>query len=429
VLLGSSIMAHNAGLSDMLFDPRMKLVINWFSKWSTPKDSRILGMRHLPPVGNTFMFEPTGEFGIVAAAWKDQDPEFASQMEWMFRQQNSVEFPGVGGGAPTMAGYRHLLLDDSITPKAPPWGSELFPHTGVVLRNGYPSDHETYLLLLQGNFDGWRSHYDDDSGSVTIWGKGRIVSDDFGYYTPAAEDHSLPVAPEIEAGRTLNVSTFAPSKDFDYVSGNRGPWNRQIALVKNDDPLAPNFFVFTDTFKTANPATWRMCFTADSVTPNGQSVAVVGQEDVDTDLFFTTPPAVPLTTEVKTRTSNSGLHPDGQTGPLKTTQIALVATAPTDGAMTYVLYPRLKTEKPPEFTAIAGGNGVKVETETETDYVFVSNTPVTWSGDGVTFTGKSGAARLRGRQVVLSLGEAGSIGSAGQVLTATGAARKEFTRR
>ena len=25
-------------------------------------------------------------------------------------------------------------------------------------------------------------HYDFDSGSIIVWGKGRIVADDFGYY-------------------------------------------------------------------------------------------------------------------------------------------------------------------------------------------------------------------------------------------------------
>jgi len=34
-------------------------------------------------------FEKTGEFALLADLWKDKDPEFSSQMQWMFRQQGS----------------------------------------------------------------------------------------------------------------------------------------------------------------------------------------------------------------------------------------------------------------------------------------------------------------------------------------------------
>ena len=65
-LLGISIMANNAGLGGDLFHPKMKKVIEWLAKISTPPDSRYGGFRHLPPIGNTYLIEPTGEFGIVA---------------------------------------------------------------------------------------------------------------------------------------------------------------------------------------------------------------------------------------------------------------------------------------------------------------------------------------------------------------------------
>jgi hypothetical protein len=426
-ILGSALMAHNAGLSEMVFDPRMKKVIEWFAKWSTPPDSRFGGFRHLPPVGNTYISEPTGEFGIVASIWKTKDPQFASEMQWMFHQQKSWEYPGIGGGYPTMAGYRKLMIDSTIPDKAPHWGSELFPNTGVMLRNQYPSDHETSLLLLAGSFGGWRSHWDDDSGSFTVWGKGRIIADDFGYYGAApAIDHNLPTAPEISKSSHFDVSVFAPSPDVDYVSGARGAWQRQVAFVKNDDPLAANYFVVSDTFKTAAPATWRMWFTASKVTPGAPSTLVEGKEDVDTDLFFATPSTLNLKTEEKTRTSGSGNRPDGSQGATATTQLGLIADAPTDGVMTYVLYPRLKTEKPPVFTSLADGKVVRVQSEGDTDYIFQSATPFEWNEGTISFSGKSGAVRFRGKKLTLSLGEAGSVSARGQSLSAQKAASKEF---
>src|SRR5690606_17781589 len=96
-LLGALLMAYNAGFNQHLYDPKMKLVIEWLAKISTPPDAALSGHRHLPPIGATYMREPSGQFGIVARLWKDKDPEFASNMQWMFRQQGSHASAGVGG--------------------------------------------------------------------------------------------------------------------------------------------------------------------------------------------------------------------------------------------------------------------------------------------------------------------------------------------
>jgi hypothetical protein len=141
------------------------------------------------------------------------------------------------------------MMDPALPETAPPFASELFPNVGVMLRSGFPSERETQMLLLAGSFGGWRSHWDDDSGSITFWGKGRIIADDFGYYGAAPiEDHSVLDAPEIQLNKIFNVTTFAPSAYLDYVSGVRGPWQRQIAFVKDPDPMAPQFFVVADTY-------------------------------------------------------------------------------------------------------------------------------------------------------------------------------------
>lgn len=427
-ILGSALMAHNAGINDMVYDPQMKKVAYWFGKWSTPPDARYGGNRHLPPVGNSYIGEPTSEFGLLASIWKDKDPLFASQMEWMHLQQGSPTRPGLGGGYPVVAGYRKMLSELTPPPKAPVWGTEFFPKTGVLFRNKFPTDRETQMLLLGGSFGGWRSHYDDDSGSFTIWGKGRIVADDFGYYGAAPiEDHNMPMAAEMAQARIFDVQTYAPSKDFDYASGARGPWQRQIAFVKNGDPLAPNYFVVSDTFKTAAPATWRLWFTANKVMPEAGHALVEGKEDVDTDVFFATPAGLELKTEEKTRTAGSGYRPNGGEDATPTTQQGLIATAPQNGTMTYVLYPRLKTEKPPVFTSLGDGKVLCIQSDTGTDYVFLSATPFTWKQGTMSFEGKSGAIRFRGKKMVLSLGEAGSIEARGQTLTGKQGARKEFS--
>jgi hypothetical protein len=427
-ILASFMMAAKAGMSQIVYDPQMKNVITWFAKVSTPPDSRTKNRRHLPPIGNTYIGEPTGEFGLVAFLWKDRDPAFAAEMQWMFRQHGSWPEAGIGGSYPGFAGYRALLSDQSVPEKAPKYESEMFPKVGVMLRSHFPSERETQMLLLAGSFGGWRSHWDDDSGSFTLWGKGRIIADDYGYYGRApADDHSLPDAPEIRQTSIYNVTTFAPSKNLDYVNGTRGPWRRQVAFVKSPDPLAPHYFIIRDTLKTAAPAAWRVWFTASNVTAGAARALVEGRDDVDTEVFVASPAGLALKTEERSRTSGSGIDPEGRMGRTSTTQIGLIAQSPTNGSVMAVLYPRLKTEKPPVFTALANGRGVKVESAAGTDYIFLSDTSFVYEADSISFTGTCGLIRLTGKTVEFSLGEGGRIGAMGKFLISEKAATKEET--
>ena len=162
---------------------------------------------------------------------------------------------GSGGFFPTLAGYRTLLGHDGIAPKAPIYGSEWFPETGVVLRSGFPSDRETQLLLIAGrNHD----HYDHDSGSFTLWGRGRLLANDFGYNGQSAgADHNLLIAPDAPESALMHVQSFATTEHFDCVFGVKRPeggkadrgWERRIAFVKSASPSAP----VTSSFETAFP--------------------------------------------------------------------------------------------------------------------------------------------------------------------------------
>ena len=409
-ILASFVMARNAGFNEYLYEPKLRKFLDWFSKISTPPDSRIKGWRHLPPVGNTYLQEPTGEFGIVAYLFRDKDPEWAAQMQWMYHQQGAWPEPGIGGGYPGFAGYRALMLDPQLPEKPPPWQSELFPETGVVLRNTYNFERETYLYMIQGNN---HAHYDDDSGSVVIWGKGRIISDDFGYYVPQRSEHSMVESPL--AGDVMRVTDFAPAERLDYVRGVQGGWTRQIAFVKDPDPLGPNYFVINDTLPASAPTNWRLYLLANKVTLGPHGAWVEGKEDVDTDLFFALPTEVPLKTVAATHTA-TGLDPEGRQVALEMTQIGLVASTQREQVFNVVVYPRLKNEPPPTFAALAEGRGVKVETPAGTDYVFLSNEPFTYKEGDVEFTGTVGAVQVRAGTPELSLGAPGKITALGKTL-------------
>ena len=412
-LMGVFLMAHNAGFNDYLYDPRMKKIAEWFAKISTPRDPQLEFHRHLPPIGNTYMREPTGQFGLIATLWKQKDPEFAANMQWMHQQQGAPAVPGLGGFYPILAGFRRALLDQSIIAKPPAYQSELFPQTGVMLRNHFPSNRETQLYLIAGAN---HAHYDQDSGSFTLWGKGRLIANDFGYegYMPA-DDHNMVVASGAPGAETMRVAEFSSGPHLDYVEGiKNGDWTRKIAFVKDIDPLGPNYFVISDSLKTPEPAVWRLWLTTEKLTISGQSAEAVGHDDVNTDIFFIQPADLSLSAEQKTR-QTWGIAA-GQYGTVSTTQTGLIATTNGGAGFTAIVYPRLKSEPAPVVTELAGGKVIKVQSGSGTDYVFLASAPFAYQDREVSFSGTVGLVQTRGNATQLSLGAQGKLTAFGQTL-------------
>ncbi|HYG76532.1 MAG TPA: hypothetical protein VEK08_16125 [Planctomycetota bacterium] len=444
-LVASLMMAKNAGLDDSLYHPRLKKIAEWFAKISTPPDSRLAGTRHLPPIGNTYLTEPSGIFGTMANLWKDRDPEFAASMQWMFEQHRSWPHACIGGGYPGMIGCNGIYRGSTIAPKAPAYGSELFPKTGVMLRDVFPAERETQLHLIAGTN---HEHYDDDSGSITLWGLGRVIADDFGYYGMAPQnDHSLVMAPGV--GGVMKVDAFSTSANLDYVHGVKGPWTRQIAFVKSKDANCSPYFVIADTMSKPTNFTWLLWLVArnvalgkreddlakeaaefkGSVLEDGTAMdprfsqasesaraLMVGREDVDMDIVALTPSAFTLRTEKKTRRANAGLDSNFKQSQMDSTQIGLVAESKQGGGFTVLLYPRLKTQAAPVVSVLCDGAGAKIQTAAGTDYVFLSNSPVTFKEGDVSFSGTSGLIQIRGDKATLSLGAAGTISARGNEL-------------
>ncbi len=381
--VGSFLIARNAGAPDsgFLFDPTLRRAIEWFGNISTPRDPRNGGFRRLPTLGHTYVNERSSMFGTMAALWKDKDPAFAANMEWMHREQGSFGEPGILSYYPAMMGYRIFFKDSGVQPKAPAWGSRVYPETGVQLRDAIGSDRETTLYMIAGRN---HSHYYNDSGSITLWGKGRELCDDDSYQFPRSKDsrsvHSMPDKPAtFNEERVMAIREFSASNRFDYVRGTRRGWQRQIAFAKDADPLGPNYFLVADTFDAASvPTTWRLFLAAAEIKPTDTGVTAIGRDDVDLDIVFL----------------------GGTVKPVIESNHISVAIAQA-GTISVLLYPRLKTEKPAQVTPLAGGKGARVVTAAGTDYIFLNPEPLTFSERDVAFEGKAGLIQVRnGKQIV-----------------------------
>lgn len=424
-LLGMFLMARGKDNGKLLYSDQMKKVANFFAKIATPPDVKIQNMRHQPRVGNTWLDEPAGIYGYLAGIWKDKDPEFASNMQWMFLQHGSWPNSASGGRMPTFEGIGDAFRDPSVVPIKPDYKSTFFPKTGVSLRNAV-DDRETQLYMIAGTN---HEHYDDDSGSITIWGKGRIVANDFAYAEASRKYHNLVVGGG--AGRLMYIGNFKTTPSFDTTHGVSGPegkrgWQRQIIFVKDTDVLAPNYFIINDTLKAESNATWRLWLdgsiniadpTAHGKGVQLQAATLVGNDDVDTDFALVTKGGADLGTEHKSSTL-FGLAANGKKHPkIEFSLDALTAKLTNGQSMLTVIYPRLKTQKAPKITPLADGRGVKVEHEAGTDYIFLSVESFQFNQDDIHFEGTNGLVKIRGSKAELFLGEKGTLKFRGQSIS------------
>ena len=408
-LVGAFVMARNNGFGNDLHDPRLKAVFEWLAQISTPADSRTAGVRHYPPIGHTYHGEGTGMFGIMAGLWQDVHPEFAGQMQWMYEQHGAQPI-GLFGPFGTFSGYRSLLLAHGVKARPMLLNSRWFRDTGVVLRSHPGTDRETCLTLIAGHN---HEHYDNDSGSITLWGQGRVLADDFGYVgAHPARFHSLPEWPGIEptSGRpsVMTIQKFASGNRLDYVRGIRESWQREIAFLKDPAPAGSVGFLLHDRLEHDQAATWRLWLTGRKLEFPGPGRAVlIGEEDVDLEVHFW-PTTIMPTSEIGE--AQGMVRRNGREDRQTTLQTALTASLPPRTAVSAFLWPRRRNDPPPEVEWFADGRGVQVKSAAGIDYVCLPTSDAKSSPDErVRFRGDAAVLQKRGNMLHITQAGSGSV--------------------
>jgi hypothetical protein len=397
-------------------DARLKNAIRWLACISTPRDPRLNGARRMPEIGNTYTGERTCLTGWLARLWKEKDPLFARQMQWMWKEQGSVAKPGIGGLYPGTLGYARLMFDPSIPAEAPDWNSEWFPECGAVLRAHFPGDSETYMYYIQGSL---HQHYDYDEGSFILWGKGSPLCEDFGYYGRApAADHSRIDDGVNEGGK---IQEFIVSPEVDYLQGERSDWQRQILLVKDKDCLGPNYFVVRDILTNSRPADWRVWIAADE-TPalnTSQPIRIQGRFDVDLVAYFAETSGGMLSTEELARKNGAS----GFKSPV-TVQRSLHLKLAPNAEVAAILYPVKREQPTPQFTKLDKSRVMRIESPFGTDYLFFGTEPFDYERSEMSFHGQLGTIQIRSDGAHLSLLGKGQLQYKGRTLINNGSGSK-----
>jgi len=424
--------------TDWTLHPKLRDAVRWLACISTPRDSRLGGQRRLPEIGNTYTGERTCVTGWLARIWKEKDPAFARQMQWMWKEQGSFTSPGIGGLYAGATGYSTLMFDPLIPAEAPGWSSEWFPEAGAVFRAHFPSDCETYLHYIQGRL---HQHYDYDEGSFILWGKGQPLCEDFGYYGRApAADHSRVDDGFAEVlGNEGKIEEFVTGERIDYLHGERAEWHRQILFVKDKDCLGPNYFVVRDTLTNGRPADWRVWIATDTI-PNSSAgvppapsvksrvnppldpsapLRIQGRFGVDLVVYFAETSSGTLTTEELSRTT-------GASG-FKTrtnTQHSLHLHLQPNATVTAILYPVTHTQSTPTFAKLDYDRVVRIDSSFGTDYVFLGFIPFDFNQGHLAFHCQRGAIQIRSEGAHLSLSGQGQLRFRGHTLANESATSK-----
>lgn len=278
------------------------------------------------------------------------------------------------------------------------------------------------------------------------------------------------------------VEEFKPKTDVPIATGMLRPlaagiaqqqgaftWNRQVMFLKGEAAKSPNYFVFRDTMagdqgtapggKLASWMNLNLLGRQQDVKIDGGHVAVDTEWPTKLDLLFVNPGKVTSDFYEENHFVSVGSFsgPSWWKGQAKDPTISRnwvqengspvkwplkmyenpgmkeqhvflrIPNAPGQ-EFTWIVYPRGAGEQMPTVTALAPG-ALKIVTSESTDYVFLSPTYMTYTGEGVTFAGCSGAVRVKQNAVTLTLcSGAGEVGFDGQTLSSATPVERTLSR-
>ena len=413
---------------------------DYFLNLLSPVDSRY-GSRTIPGTANS----PCGQsphFLQAMGNFADRDPEFAANLRWAW--ESNGRMIGTGGDAITIP----AMIRPSIAPREPKLATRLYPGYGIVFRAQQGPD-ETCLFLRSGHH--W-SHWGQDQGNLALYAKGAVLVPPQPYQYGGPKDPAFPDKNFLRFGAPTNDlphawadsnildSRFGESADYAWhstgypdwwitpggaagwakgvpnvaserdrrVLPNLGQeegaftWDRQVMFLKSPNPKGANYFVIRDSTQGEGRfASWfslSLLGRKSNVTIEGHKVSLDTEWPTKLDMVFTerANPAFEMVEDdlplaVGAYSKPTGTSRDWVGG--KEQHVSLRLQSPPGQDVAWVLYPRGAGEAAPTATQLAPGV-TKVVTAEGTDYVFLATTPLEFKGEGIEFSGQSGAVRV-----------------------------------
>ncbi|MHB9134072.1 MAG: hypothetical protein ACYDBB_23630 [Armatimonadota bacterium] len=480
-LVQLALVARKAGMHDFFTDPKFKAMAFYYEKTLTPPDPLRHAGNAVPtgvaaphprvnaPVGRGTRGDAWGLGGLVARATAVSDPAFSRIMQWSWRESGYNS--NVSHGT---AGMADLYVNRDLPAERPNWGSENFPHLGYLLRNNVGTPQENYLLFVSEyhrNADGeiWPA----DTGIISRWfANGTPIGGVFHRIPDVSHqllesrvllacnwDPAQGVGPDSGYVTKTSRQEFAPLPGADYVSAGfditdvkphgivmpkdapafpkrekvgAAPlrWQRQMLLVKDDQPGSLTYLVLRDTVAGNQPTQWhfwtlsekigtpaqtadRAAFLADKpgnkTAPlrelQGNRFSALGQFGSDLEYYIAGPADTPrYTLRYGYTTGAYGVgNSFGEYMDLLHLQL------PGDGSYFVAMFPHGQAEKAPEFTTLGNGTVIRLTGAFGTDYCFLTRDKATAKAGDAAFTGTAGTVQDRTTGLTLVLSAPGTV--------------------
>lgn len=486
-LFQAAVPFRLANVNDLFAEVLLKKTWDFLVDILTPPDPRFASngrrLRVLPAFGNgSWEFMPL--LGWLGSMTRESAPAFSKRMMWAWQEQGrpdyyqmsrliidpdlpgeqphlqSVNYPGFGcvlrSGFPsadeTWMAFRHgdciehynygdqgsFMLFAKGAPLVLHFGSQYTPYfQGAWYFNRACVNHR--LLTPQDSVALERPPSDYALGTEL-------------YYTEFWDEEEQPDYPmrnrafvrleaadyargeQVQSWQGVNgkdhTVRLPPNSPIPKVEIPRHTWVRRVLFLKDPDPEGPNYFLVRDDFVADDPlpGEWNIWTLAEGVDLSAMPAKVTSRYGVELEVYMAEPTAPRWSTSQDTNRFLAGpSRPylvDREWVEVLTNLRAY--QEPGKGFLA-VLYPRKHREPVPEFETLAGGRGVKVSTPRGVDYAFLSQTPVAWSGDGLSFAGTAGAIRQVGERWEVVFAEPGRAEVAGQTITATGPLQQVVT--
>jgi hypothetical protein len=475
----NGLMAAGATNAEQLYQylrPDWEYYMNLLTPYESRWRARVIPGSANSPTGYSENFlEAMGDMA-------DRDPEFAANLAWAWQENGANDRDFNEAFNPVMSrpwiAPKEPKLGSTIVPGI---GVIFRAHQGpdetyMYFRSGYNwshwyEDQGHFLLMSRGAtlvpfqpYQYWWSPKTDfdlyncirfgnpENKFPFSWPDSNILDHAFGPTVDYAWSSSG--FPEWYIAPGSSTGFGGARKLADGMAQQEGAfhWNRQVLFLKGERADSPNYFVLRDTMPGGKLASWlslNLLGTRANVQPQADRLAVNTEWPVKLDVLF----AQGEPKKAEFYEENQYLSLGGWSGPtwwrseLKSPGISKnwvlkdgtpapeptrlydnpgyyekrvivrIPGAPGEG-YTWLLYPRKAEEPAPVVSRLAPGV-LKIVTPESTDYVFLSPAPITFTADGVTFSGCAGAVRLKAVTVTLALtGGPGRVGYRGYMLDA-----------
>jgi hypothetical protein len=465
-----AVAARNAGIHDYVADPRLKRLLLFLAKNYTPPDPRPFAGRSeplmgSPPSGRGPAYHQTGLSGLIARAAATSDPELSRVLQWHWLREGQA----TGYLSDRMSGLEQLYMDPSLPAQTPAWGSEWFPQSGAILRQGLGTSREYYIHLAMDP-KGYQIYPSENGGFAAIWAKGAPIAVRFAGHGYAEREEFL--ISRVILARNIGtlaerkqrfmytgpmaITAFATLPRQDYLQADirmekpvalwhddqtqtdvlpawppapatgKPPvdWRRQVLFMKDRDAQGMNYLVLRDTVRGGQPTQWSFWTLSEKIgTPDeARDPAFLADKPGNTavdaralkgDRFTAVGQCgvdveyyIASPTDTPRHTLRWGHRYYSQYDEY---QDLLHLQLPGDGAYFVALVPRLRSEAAPSFTTLGDGQVIKVKGSFGTDYAFLAGSEADAAAEGIAFHGTAASVEDRPGGLLLSLGAKGTV--------------------